>query len=131
MNKFEDRLVNELSIKENNLKMIKSSVFNKCVLSGLLSYEDKLHNSSHYQWFEEVFEQNIVCLSLLESIIITTCEITSLTEIDSDVKSKTHQIVKNIAKRVITESSVIQDSECGSTSERASNLASLDEIQIT
>lgn len=100
---FESKLINTLCEKDRYKSLIKINVFNKCVRADVLSNNDRECYTQEYRWFESVFESSYKSLSLLETIMINTFNPSSLQEVDSDVKQKVKEIIKELSAKIIVE----------------------------
>ncbi|HCG5275148.1 hypothetical protein A0H77_12620 [Vibrio alginolyticus] len=100
---FENKMVNAMTTEKNKFSMIKSLVFKCCLSSGFLSNLDKKENTSKYQWFEEVFMRNFYSLNLLETIMENKYDPQLTEDVDRDIKLKASLIIKDIARRLVSD----------------------------
>jgi capsule polysaccharide export protein KpsE/RkpR len=113
----------QISECNNNILSTKKSVFKRCVISGFITAQDEESNTDKYKWFEEVFMLNIYSLSLLETIMVNTLDPESLSDVDGDIKNKTELIVKDIARRIISSSTINKFSSSSSPNSLELNLS--------
>ncbi|EOV0873077.1 hypothetical protein ACWOQH_002900 [Vibrio parahaemolyticus] len=99
-------MVDAMTTEENKLSMIKSLVLKCCLSSGFLSNLDEQENTPKYRWFEEVFMKNFYSLNLLETIMDNKYDPKLTEDVDRDVKLKASIIIKDIAKRLVSEPTV-------------------------
>ncbi|ELB1139464.1 hypothetical protein QQ214_003909 [Vibrio parahaemolyticus] len=119
---FENKMVNAMATEKNKLFMIKGLVLKCCLSSGFLSELDKQENTPKYRWFEEVFMRNFYSLNLLETIMENKYEPRLTVDVDRDVKLKSSIIIKDIAKRLVSEPIVNELSESEFNVARSSSL---------
>ncbi|KYY52348.1 hypothetical protein [Vibrio parahaemolyticus] len=119
---FENKMVNAMATEKNKLFMIKGLVLKCCLSSGFLSELDKQENTPKYRWFEEVFMRNFYSLNLLETIMENKYEPRLTEDVDRDVKLKSSIIIKDIAKRLVSEPIVNELSESEFNVARSSSL---------
>ncbi len=119
---FENKMVNAMATEKNKLSMIKGLVLKCCLSSGFLSELDKQENTPKYRWFEEVFMRNFYSLNLLETIMETKYDPRLTEDVDRDVKLKASIIIKDIAKRLVSEPIVNELSESEFNVGRCSSL---------
>ncbi|EJG0752769.1 hypothetical protein C4G89_RS23875 [Vibrio parahaemolyticus] len=119
---FENKMVNAMATEKNKLSMIKGLVFKSCLSSGFLSNLDEQENTPKYRWFEEVFMRNFYSLNLIETVMENKYEPQSTEDVDRDVKFKASIIIKDIAKRLVSEPIVNELSESEFNVGRCSSL---------
>ncbi|MEZ8985581.1 hypothetical protein AB4440_07775 [Vibrio splendidus] len=101
---FENKITDMITTDENKLFMIKNLVLKNCIKSGFLSNCDEREKSHKYLWFEEVFLRNFYSLNLLETIMVNKHTPRLIEDVDRDVKLKATMIIKDIARRLVSES---------------------------
>lgn len=103
---FNTKIVNSISTEENRFLMIKNLVFTCCLDSGFMSAMDKNNKTSKYLWYEEVFMRNYYSLNLLETVMENKFNPSLPEDVDRDVKYKASAIIKDIARRLISEPTI-------------------------